>query len=56
MLTSHELFGFMSPTLAQEILGETPRVLAARVEIDDRGKASVLKADKHAKGEAVVRE
>src|SRR5207237_918801 len=42
--------------LAQEMLGESPVVMAARVEIDDRGKASVVKAEKQAANEAVVSE
>jgi chromosome partitioning protein len=32
-------------TLAQEVLGESPTVLAARVEVDDRGRARVLESE-----------
>ena len=28
--------------LAKEVLGETPTILAARVEVNDRGQASVV--------------
>jgi chromosome partitioning protein len=40
-------------TLAQEVLGETPTVLAARVEIDDRGQAKVVRQEKHLAREEV---
>ena len=42
--TCHGALDYMA--LAQEILGEKPVVLSARVEVDDRGKASVVKTDK----------
>jgi chromosome partitioning protein len=32
-------------TLAQEVLGESPTVLAARVELDDRGRARVIESE-----------
>ncbi len=32
-------------TLAQEVLGESPTVLAARVEVDDRGRARVIESE-----------
>ena len=34
--------------LAQEVLGEAPAVLAARVELDDRGQARVVSAEAEA--------
>src|SRR5438874_11464069 len=42
--------------LAQEILGETPTVLAARMEIDDRGQAKVVRQEKQSREEAVIKE
>ena len=42
--------------LAQELLGETPVVMAARVEIDDRGQASVVSAEKPSRAEAKVKD
>ena len=48
--TCHGALDYMS--LAQEVLGEKPVVLSARVEIDDRGNASLVKTDKAARAEA----
>src|SRR5437899_4094109 len=45
--TCHGALDYMS--LAQEVLGEKPVVLSARVEIDDRGNASLVKTDKAAR-------
>ncbi len=39
--------------LAREVLGEGPTVLAARVELDERGQASVLSVERQSGGEAV---
>ena len=52
--TCHGALDYMS--LAQEVLGEKPVVLSARVEIDDRGNASLVKTDKAARAEAAIRE
>jgi chromosome partitioning protein len=38
--------------LAREVLGETPTVLAARVELDERGQASVLSVERQEAQEA----
>src|SRR5947209_16042875 len=52
--TCHGALDYMS--LAQEVLGEAPMVMAARVEVDDRGKASVIETDKEAAKEVAIRE
>jgi chromosome partitioning protein len=52
--TCHGALDYMA--LAQEIVGEKPIVMAARVEIDDRGKASVVKTEQAIRDEAAVRE
>jgi chromosome partitioning protein len=52
--TCHGALDYMS--LAQEVLGEKPVVLSARVEIDDRGNASLVKTEKAPRAEAAVRE
>jgi chromosome partitioning protein len=40
--------------LAREVLGEVPTVLAARVELDERGQASVLSVEARAPDETAV--
>ncbi len=53
--TCHGALDYMG--LAQEILGEKPILLAARVEVDDRGKASVLRLEAQpGRAEAIVQE
>ncbi len=50
--TCHGAHDYMA--LAREVLGESPTVLAARVEIDDRGRANVVSLDEQPAGEATV--
>ncbi len=52
--TCHGALDYMA--LAQEVSGETPVVMAARVEVDDRGQTQVVNSAKAAKTEAVVSE
>src|SRR5207244_13509835 len=52
--TCHGALDYMA--LAQEIVGESSTVISARVEIDDRGKASVVKAEKQARDHGVARD
>ena len=40
--------------LAREVLGETPTVMSARVELDERGQATVLSVERQAVGEASI--
>src|SRR3954470_4572559 len=40
--------------LAPEVLGESPTVLSARVQLDDRGQATVLEPERPAPVEAIV--
>jgi chromosome partitioning protein len=40
--------------LAREVLGEAPSVLAARVELDERGQASVLSVERQSQPEPAV--
>jgi chromosome partitioning protein len=50
--TCHGAIDYMA--LAQELLGEKPQVLAARVEVNDRGQANVLRLEQRQADEAVV--
>jgi chromosome partitioning protein len=52
--TCHGALDYLA--LAQEVLGEKPVVMAARVEIDDRGQASVVNEGKPSRVEANVKE
>jgi chromosome partitioning protein len=52
--TCHGALDYMA--LAQEVVGESSTVISARVEIDDRGKANVVKAEKQARDHAVARD
>jgi chromosome partitioning protein len=52
--TCHGAKDYMA--LAREVLGETPTVLAARVEIDDRGRANVVHMQAEAAPEAALQE
>ena len=45
--TCHGALDYMA--LAKELVGETPVVMAARVALDDRGKASVVKTEEPAR-------
>ena len=40
--------------LAREVLGETPTVMAARVELDERGQATVLSVERQGQYEPPV--
>jgi chromosome partitioning protein len=50
--TCHGALDYMG--LAQEVLGETPTVMAARVEIDDRGRANVVKTERQLPKEGIT--
>jgi len=52
--TCHGALDYMA--LAQEMLGEKAVVMAARVAIDERGNANVIKSEKQTKDEAALTE